>query len=512
MVLLTDLVWWEGCPNSPFLNEIGETRFMPRFVSTSQGREVIKHFTLKAVMPVVFGLLTASVAFGQVDPQFTVNHTPYLQLGNAALGNPNDQIEILWQTLPAGIGTQDSFSTEYRLLGSSTWINAGLPGTIDTGVEGRINHFVPITGLQYDSNYEYRVIHERDGSEVTTFQDSFHTRLAPGDATPFTFVAYGDSAGLSNIANFRGVQSRINQLDASEGVAFTTLLGDNAYSNGAHPEFDTRFDPSINPELTQYNASHIEHYSMGNHDKNTASGLPSIQNYSVPLNGPPVGIKEKHYAFDYGDAHFISFDTNRWFKPAELTAQLDWIVSDMQASDARWKIVFGHNPVAGSPDKTNLPGDDYYQQVVSRFLEAGVDLFLTGHSHTYSWTYPLLGESGGQALFVLDTDKDYSRGAGLVQVVAGTGGIGLRGGDFSPFPFDAAGYSLDTAIPAEFGFAKVDVTSDQLTVSYVAADDGAVIDSFSISHAPEPSTYILLATSVICLMGHCWWRKRKLVA
>ena len=35
---------------------------------------------------------------------------------------------------------------------------------------------------------------------------------------------------------------------------------------------------------------------------------------------------------------------------------------------------------------------------------------MQGHPHTYSWTYPLLGETGGVADFVNDTDKDYEKG------------------------------------------------------------------------------------------------------
>ncbi len=105
-------------------------------------------------------------------PESIVKHTPYLQLGNAPLvgfDGGTDQIEVLWQTIPGGgSGTDDAFTVEYRAAGAPTWIDAGAISTIDTGVESRINHFVAITGLQYDTDYEYRVIHERGGQEVTT--------------------------------------------------------------------------------------------------------------------------------------------------------------------------------------------------------------------------------------------------------------------------------------------------------------------------------------------------------
>jgi hypothetical protein len=463
---------------------------------------------LQALRAVFVGLLATSIA-DAAEPQFEVKHTPYLQLGDAPLGSPTDQIEILWQTVPGGSGSDDSFTVDYRLVGNPTWTGAGPIDTLDTGVGDRVNHFVPITGLQYDTDYEYRVVHSRGGAEVATYQDAFHTRLPVGDQKGFTFAAYGDSAELSTIANFRSVQDRINQIDAAEGVAFSLLLGDNVYPQGLHDQFDTRLDPSIDPELTQYVASHVDYYAMGNHDKiYGGDGQASRDNYSVPHNGPASGeTPEENYSFDYGDVHLATFDSNSYWDAVRLDVQLDWLVADMTASDAQWKIVFVHHPVAGSPDKPEQPGDNYYQQVVSRLRSAGVDLFMAGHSHLYHWTYPLLGEEGGEATFVLDTDKDYLKGAGLVQIVSGAGGRSLRNGTFTQFPFNAAGFSRDTDPVVEYGFARVDVTPEQLTVSYIAADDGAVIDSFTIT-APEPSVLVLAAIGLLGLTL-CGWRRRR---
>jgi len=53
--------------------------------------------------------------------QFTVKHNPRLQPGNAPLagyaGSQQDRVDILWQTIPAAAGTQDSFTVEYRAAG-----------------------------------------------------------------------------------------------------------------------------------------------------------------------------------------------------------------------------------------------------------------------------------------------------------------------------------------------------------------------------------------------------------
>jgi len=436
-----------------------------------------------------------------IDYAREVKHAPRLQLGDAPLaglpGSDTDQIEILWQTVPTGFDGDDSFTVEYRQVGAATW-NAAVPvTTIDTGVDGRVVHSVEIDGLLYDSNYEYRVQHLRaDGSVVETYQDTFKTRLPTGDATPFTFVAYGDSAYLPAVENFRGVQNQINLLDASPevDVEFALLLGDNVYNSGTHAEADARFDPAINPEAADWIASRVDYAAFGNHDVRTAAGLPGEQNFAspVPVEGvtspvaAPVGETPEHnYSFDYGDVHFVTFDTNSFDDPTRLDNQLAWLEADLAASTATWKLVFGHHPVAGVPDKSLDPGDNYYQQVVSRLRAAGADLLLVGDSHTYSWTYPLVGQVGGEATFVQDTDKDYLKGTGLVQLVAGTGGKSLRSGDHTQFPFVAAGFTTDTAPALEDGFARIDVSPNQLTVSYIAADDGAVLDSFTITDGPD---------------------------
>ena len=436
----------------------------------------------------MLGLLSYGPA--RAGSQVEVKHAPYLQLGDAVLarlpGSETDQIEILWQTIPAGPGALDSFAVEFREAAAPDWTAAGPIFTIDTRVGGRINHFVTIKELQYDRDYDYRVVHHRSGIAIETYDGSFRTRLPAGADAAFTFAAYGDSARIAQVRNFRNVQSRINLIDPD----FSVLLGDNVYDRGTHSQFDARLDPVINPELHQYIAGHVEYWSMGNHDAATAGGQPSLDNYSVPVPvagttspvPPPLGeAPEKNYSFDYGNVHFATFDSNSLNHAARLDSQLDWLVADMNASEAHWKSVFAHHPVAGSPDKQESPGDDYYKQVVSRLNEADVDLFLAGYSHLYHRTFPLLGQSGGAALFVPDLDHDYSKGAGLIQVVSGVGGRSLRIGDFSPYPFDVVGFSLSTVPRVEYGFAKIDVSPGELEVSYIAADNGAILDAFTIS-------------------------------
>ncbi len=381
---------------------------------------------------------------------FQVKHSPYLQLGDAPLvgfpGSETDQIQVIWQTVPDSASGNDSFVAEYRRPADPTWTSAGATSTINTGIESRVNHFVNVFGLDYDADYDYRVRHMRDGASIMDYQAMFHTRLPAGSTKPFSFVGYGDSA-QNPPTGIIAVQNRINTFDTE----FSVLMGDNVYESGTHPEFDNRFDPTKNPPLTQYNASHVEYYGMGNHDIASAGGQPSRDNYAVPVpvagitspvNGPSGAPAEHNYSFDYGNVHLLTYDSN-----GGVTSKANWIVADMQASTARWKVLYFHHPLTDTALMTQLQG-------------AGVDLLLYGHIHDFGRT-----PSGSQ----------FTEGNQLMQVL---GGIGGRTG--------------------ERGFIKVDVTATRLTVSYIG-DDGSVRDTFMInaSVANTAPTDIALTNNTI---------------
>lgn len=432
--------------------------------------------------------------------QYRVWQTPRLQLGDAPLtgyaGSEADQVELLWQTLPGAGGSQDRFTVDVRLTGSSGWSPGGAIQQLPQPVDGRIVFSSRLGGLQYASAYEYRVRHWSGDVLLAEYSSPFRTRLAAGNRTPFSFVTYGDSGDPSTINQFRSVQARINSLDQVSSLAFAMLLGDNTYSSGTHAQLDSRFVPSLAPEATAWNARRIDVAAYGNHDVMTDGGGPTEASFSSPIPvagvtsiaSAPAGERPEHtFSFDYGDVHIATFDSNSLSNATRLDAQLDWLEADLAASNATWKLVVTHHPVAGSPDKPESPSDNYYQQMVSRLRAAGVDLLLSGHTHTYHQSYPLLGQSNGVASFVLDTDGVYDKGAGLVQVAIGTGGTALRSGSFSDKPYIRAGFSTSTTPAVEPGFGRIDVTPENLVLSYVAADDGAVLSSFTIRNGSDSS-------------------------
>ena len=448
-----------------------------------------------------FALLLLLPIGTHAAPQYTnpLKHQPYVQLGDAPLvgygSSATDQFQIIWQTMPDVSSTSvDSFEVEYKLSTEpTTWTSAGAISTINTGVSSRVNHYVTITGLQYNTNYDYRVKHIRDGSTLATYSATYKTRLAAGSDTPFTFVAYGDSASGNPPTNFMSVQQAINNINAE----FAILLGDNTYTDGTHTEWDLRLDQTINPTAANFIKNKIDYFGWGNHDIVSASGQPALDNYDNPrpvqgVTSPvaaPVGeTPEKNYSFDYGNVHFVTIDTNSYTDATRLNRQLTWAKADLQASNAKWKIVFVHFPIVSISFTSTGPNSNYFQKMVTELLAGGADALFVGHAHTYERSFPITGQSGGTVTVADTNDNDYAKGAGLTEIVSGLGGRDFHGGSTTPnwlvfSQTSAARYNRFGATPpvVAYGFTKIDVTSNQLTISQIKASDGSTVDSFTIT-------------------------------
>ncbi|MCA9166241.1 MAG: metallophosphoesterase [Planctomycetales bacterium] len=437
-----------------------------------------------------------TLAATPVEPQYRVSYPPRVQLGNAPLpGTPafdgKDQIEIIWQTVKAGEGVDDSFVVRIRSGSNEPWVTAETIEQIDTNFASRIMHSAMFRGLEWNRSYEYEVLHLRLGEIVDQYDARFNTRLAPGDPTAFTFAAYGDSAVPgADIVGFRAVQGQINESNA----AFSVLLGDNIYDFGNHNDADARFDPVLNPEAARWTPSHIDYFAIGNHEL-FSGGKPSLDLFSMPqpvagVNAfaePPTGEPLEFYgSFDYGDVHFVTWNSNsaELLKDELLAQQMDFLTANLAASQATWKIVYMHHPFVGSMKLDLYSNTHYVEAIVPRLVEAGVDLVLVGDSHTYAWTYPITGlddRDGNQKIskdevvFKQGSPFEFTKGDGVVQLISGVGGRNLRNDPFGQ-PYMAQAHSAyATTLPVEFGFAEVRASPDALVVKYRSAATGQIV-------------------------------------
>jgi hypothetical protein len=192
------------------------------------------------------------------------------------------------------------------------------------------------------------------------------------------------------------------------------MLGDNAYPGNSDTIYQqAMFD--VYPTMLQHTAlwSTIGNQETGS--SSTADPSVYLQVFSFPTNAEAGGVasgSERYYSFDYGNAHFICLDSMSSARGQD-SPMLIWLQADLAASTNEWLIAFWHHPPysKGSNDSDTRTEQIQMRANVLPLLEAqGVDLVLSGHSHSYERSYLLDGHYGLSTTFTTNMLKDGSNG------------------------------------------------------------------------------------------------------
>ncbi len=280
------------------------------------------------------------------------------------------------------------------------------------------------------------------------------------------------------------------------------MLGDNAYNEGSHQQLDSRLDHRVNPAAAEFISSHVDYFAYGNHDMVTDQGQPSRDNYSSPI--PVAGVTspvepnsaelpENNYSWDYGNVHFLTFDSNSSYSCIKnanpdckrLDGQLAWAEQDLNASSAEWKVVYAHHPLFSFSGHQELhPRTEYCRRTLAMLSRAGVDMFLAGHAHNYQRSNAIKIDAAGVPHLYPVSGGAYQKGQGLVHIVAGTGGVSndsYNQWNWSMEPLLAAFIDGKTSVPMQYGFLKVDVSGGLLEARYIGTEgDTTTLDEFTI--------------------------------
>ena len=359
-------------------------------------------------------------------------------------------------------------------------------------------HAVQLTGLSADVKYFYSV-----GTSSATLaggdRDHFVvTAPVPGTAKPTRIWVIGDS-GTAN-GNARAVRDAFLDFTESRDPDLWIMLGDNAYQDGT----DTEYQAAVFETYPQVLRKIVLWPTLGNHDGHEADSAtqsgPYYDIFSLPRNGEAGGVAsgtEAYYSFDYGNMHFICLDSDETDRSAD-GAMMTWLAADLAANDREWVIVFWHHaPYSkGNYDSDELGRSIDLRENAGPILERyGVDLVLTGHSHSYERSYLIDGHYGLSDTFTDAMKKNPGDGsatgdgayqkpaavgaphAGAVYVVAGTAGY-VRPG---PFNHPAMAVSIET-----LGSMVLDVNGNRLDAMFLDST-GDIRDDFTILKIPEMS-------------------------
>jgi hypothetical protein len=276
------------------------------------------------------------------------------------------------------------------------------------------------------------------------------------------------------------------------------FLGDNAYTDGTDPEYQTAIFQNMYEEKLK---NTIAWSCLGNHDGHSANSAtqtgPYYNIFTFPTNGEcggePSGT-EAFYSFDFGNIHFIvldSYDSDR----SVGGPMYDWCEDDLQMTMAEWLIVLWHHPAytKGSHDSDT---ESALKQMRENFLplleDYGVDLVLSGHSHSYERTFLLNEHYGLSGTFnsATHTVGVTGSGSGKIEVddayykapIGPQSGIGAvyittgSSGKISEAPLNHPAMYYDTAT---LGSCVLTIHQDTLWIAFLR-QTGTVDDHFTL--------------------------------
>lgn len=356
-------------------------------------------------------------------------------------------------------------------------------------------HSVAIRGLSPKTTYRYAVHPDLD----TRY--AFTTPPATGTRADTRIWVIGDSGTGDN--NARAVRDAFLRFTGDRAPDLWLMLGDNAYSSGTDDEYQRAVFKNMYERL-------LPRVSLwptfGNHDARSSDSATQTGAYydifSLPTRGEAGGEPsgtEAFYAFDHGDIHFICLDSAESSRRPDST-MMRWLEADLQSTRARWIVAFWHHPpyTRGSHDSDyELQLIEMRKYAVPLLERGGVDLVLSGHSHSYershllrghlgpSWTLEpgMLADTGGGGVDENGNDGSYrpdGATGGAVYAVAGASGK-LSGG-LLDHPVMYASFNL-------LGSIVIDVHGDQLDARYLTSH-GAVADHFTLKKTEAPARKI----------------------
>ena len=293
------------------------------------------------------------------------------------LSDPDwEESEVTWETRPERQG--GALDNKDRIPGD-TWVEYNVTSQVTQ--DGTFSFvFVADSG-------DGTVFSSREGAFPPELVITVGGSMAPTptlQASAEILVGAGDISMCDNDNDELTAQL----LDNIPGTVFTT--GDNAYPDGTYQQFIECYDPTWGRHKDRTRPV------PGNHEYLTDGAAGYFEYFE---NIPP------YYAYDLGSWRIYALNSE--IDVTEESEQVQWLLEDLAANPRQCVLAYWHEPRWSSG---RAHGSSRSMQTLWRTMyEAGAELVLNGHEHSYERFAPMnaRGEPDPQ---------------GLREIVVGTGG------------------------------------------------------------------------------------------
>jgi 3',5'-cyclic AMP phosphodiesterase CpdA len=365
--------------------------------------------------------------------------------------------------------------------------------------ERRTDHEATLVGLTPHTKYYYRI---KGAEGILAGGDEGHSFVSSpiaGDES-FKIWVVGDSGSSGYLESGEdsgqaAVRDAFLAQHPAGSVPLFLMLGDNAYITGT----DSEYQQGVFNVYQRVMRASVTWPTQGNHD---LAGNAYYSVFTLPTKAESGGLStgtEQYYSFDYAHVHCISLNSEAATSSLR-SSMLLWLKEDLASHNKEWTIAFWHHPpyTKGSHDSDDNHDSEgrmaWMRETVLPLLESyGVDLVLSGHSHSYerskfidghygaSPTFtaanvkaPGDGREGGQGAYTKHAVGSIPR-SGAVFAVAGSSGKVSNG----PLNHPAMVVSLK-----RLGSMVLDVNGNEMSAQMIGAK-GEIEDSFVIRKDPK---------------------------
>ncbi|MEM1379645.1 MAG: metallophosphoesterase family protein [Pseudomonadota bacterium] len=247
-------------------------------------------------------------------------------------------------------------------------VNAGLPPAHF--------HSVVFTGLEPDTIYAYRV----QGSDGL-WSEWLQTRTAAAEG-PVTFLYLGDAQNAVRSHWSRVIRAGFQEAPKADFVLHAGDLINRASRDLEWAEWfeATGFIHGMIPAIPLAGNHEYEYLRV---PETAQDGLLSIMwrpQFTLPEE-PTLHADLQEVAYDVrysDDIHLFVLST----QSLRIAEQAEWLDRELEASDAKWKIVTMHHPIFSSGADRDSP--ERRTALLPVLNKHKVDLVLQGHDHTYA--------------------------------------------------------------------------------------------------------------------------------